>query len=168
MKRLFFVLLLLISNPSFASADIDSVQVKDGPVEKVTFDIGMAAGTRASRTYTEFNLGMSVYFDEYFLWRNAFFSHMQSETDTFFGIDSSARWILPFRKGDSGFAVFAGPGIRLPFRGEFSPSLEGGLWLKQGALSFGAGAKSIMNSIVRSHQEDDTQFLILLGLGPTL
>jgi hypothetical protein len=139
--------------------------------EKLTLDIGMAAGTRATRTYTEYHLGASAYFSENFAWRNGLFVHAQSESKTSYGFDSSARWLLPFRQGDSGFAgfaIFAGPGLRLPFEGQFAPTIEGGIWFKEGALTFGGGAKSILNTLVRSNQEDDIQFLIFLGLGPTL
>lgn len=168
MKRGLLLLVLLLSLPASAFAQEGGSRSSDALVEKLTIDLGMAAGNRSGRTYTEFNFGASTYFGDYFAWRNAFYGHAQSESDTTYGLDSSARWILPFRQGDSGFAVFAGPGLRVPFKGEFAPSIEGGLWLKQGALTFGAGAKSIVNSLVRSAQEDDIQFLIFLGLGPTL
>jgi hypothetical protein len=160
-----FILCLL---PSMSLAQEPEFRSGNGAVEKLTMDFGMAAGNRSTRTYTEFYLGASAYFSDYFAWRNAFYVHAQPESATTYGLDSSVRWILPFRQSDSGFAIFAGPGLRLPFQGEFAPSLEGGIWLKQGALTFGAGAKSILNTLVRPEQEDDIQFLIWLGLGPTL
>ena len=130
---------------------------------KLTYDLGLASGRANQVTYTEAQLGLNYYFNDYLAWRNAGFYRFQSGTSDVVGIDTSARGILSLGGQPLGLAAFAGPGMRFVNRGDNAPFVEVGAAIKVAGFAIGAGAKSILNSWVNSRMENDTQIMLILA-----
>jgi hypothetical protein len=137
-------------------------------IERITYDLGASTGQFLGRSYTEATLGVNLYFNEYFAWRNAGFARFVQDRENVYGLDSSARGVFSAAGSGLGFTVFGGPGYRFVNRGDHAPFAEAGLVLRAGGLSVGGGVKTLMNSWVRSGAENDTQYFLILAGGGTL
>lgn len=141
---------------------------QDGGIDRITYDIGLSAGSVNNVSYTEANLGVNLYFLEYFAWRNAGFSRFITGQDNIYGLDTSLRGIFSAGNSAGGFTAFAGPGWRFVTRGDSPPFAEAGVVVKLAGISLGGGVKSFYNSAIRSGAEDDTQYFIILSGGGSL
>ncbi len=168
MKYLVTLLLLITASRAIGQDYGYEREAPSVSVQRMTPDLGMAAGSSRSRSYTEYNLGLNARFSDLVVWRNSFFGRVESGRSTIYGFDSILRWGPSFLKGDSGFGIFVGPGVRLPFQGRGAPLFEGGIQFKTGALTLGGGIKSLLHSVLTSGEEDDIQFFIFLSTGATL
>jgi hypothetical protein len=136
-------------------------------VQRVTYDIGIGAGSYANQNYVEGDIGLNLYFKDYLAWRNAIFGRFVSPTN-YYGLDSSVRGILNLGDQAFGFTAFAGPGIRFPTIGNIAPFLEGGAVLKIGGIALGVGVKSILDSWVVSGAGNDTEYYLIIAGGGSL
>lgn len=136
--------------------------------DRVTYDIGLSAGSAGGRSYTEAALGLNAFFFKYFAWRNALWGRFADQTGNVYGIDTSLRGAYSMGNRAGGFTLFGGPGFRLPSKGDSAPFAEGGLVVRLAGLSLGAGVKSILNSWVRTNGENDVQYFLILAGGGTL
>jgi hypothetical protein len=137
-------------------------------IERITYDLGASTGQFLGRSYTEATLGVNLYFNEYFAWRNAGFARFVQDRENVYGLDSSARGIFSAAGAGLGFTVFGGPGYRFVNRGDHVPFGEAGLVLRAGGVAVGGGVKTLLNSWVRPGAEDDTQYFLILAGGGTL
>lgn len=132
---------------------------------KETIDLGISSGSVGNINYTEFDLGLNLYFSPYLNFRNAVFNRFGTDPQNFFGLDTSVRGVYSTPAADFGFTVFAGPGARIPSKGNVTPFAEGGLILKVFGLGAGIGAKLIQNSWVTSGVPNETQVFFILAIG---
>jgi hypothetical protein len=133
-----------------------------------TFDLGASLGSVNDVNYTEANLGLNLYFFEWLAWRNAIFGRFLSGQDAIWGLDSSVRGILNLGDGALGMTAFAGPGYRFVNKGDNAPLLEAGIVFRLAGIALGGGAKTIINSAVRSSAPNDTQYFLILAGGGSL
>ena len=149
--------------------EVASSSGSDFGLHKVTFDLGVSAGSVASRSYTEANFGLNIYFAEWLAWRNAVFARFIEGTDNVYGLDTSVRGIFNADGGALGFTAFAGPGYRFINGGSGqAPFVEGGLVLRLAGIAVGGGLKTVYNSWVRKDDPNDTQYFIILSGGGSL
>ncbi len=152
---IFLVFILLFSISAIAESN------------NLTYDLGASVGSVGNSNYTEINLGLNYTFKPMWVWRNALFSRFASDSENISGVDSSVRryWFTKLSK-KSNLTTFAGPGIRIPSKGDAAPLGEAGLILKLGSLSIGGGIRMFFNKLTDGDAENDTQyFLILAGSG---
>lgn len=134
-----------------------------GSSGRMTFDLGVSAGSIGDESYTEFNLGLNWFFTEWLAWRNAAFYRI-IEGDDYYGLDTSARFFHFVRWGSaSGATLFGGPGFRFASLGDNLPFAEAGLIVKLGGFSIGGGAKAFVPGLVNSDMDSDTQYFIILS-----
>lgn len=137
-----------------------------------TFDLGASTGNysvgRSSYSYTEFNLGLNLFFAEWFAWRNALWSRFASGVDTFYGLDTSVRGILNIGDSSLGLTAFAGPGWRFPSQGDGSPFVEAGLIFNLKTVALGGGVRSFLHSWVTSGAPNETQYFLIVSGGGRL
>lgn len=130
---------------------------------RLTFDLGVSAGSIGDENYTELQLGLNWFLKNWFAWRNAAF-YRAIEGDDYYGLDTSARLFHFFLWGEeSGATLFGGPGYRFASEGDHLPFAEGGLVLKLGGFAIGGGVKSFFPDLIGSNQDTDTQFFIILS-----
>lgn len=156
-------LCILLFKPTYAASK--STSSGDRFFYKKTFDLGLSSGAINDKSYTEIDLGLNLYFNPNFDFRNAIFSRFGSGVESIVGLDSSARGIYFAEVDGFGFTSFLGPGVRIPSKGNVTPFLEAGLVLKAPGIGFGIGAKSLANSWVSSFPNDTQIFIILAGGG---
>lgn len=130
---------------------------------KLTYDLGVSAGSINDESYLEAGLGLNFYFVDWLAWRNAVFYRMMNESDDYYGLDTSARAIGSLDLGIGSLTAFAGPGFRFVSEGTNAPFAEGGLVLKFVGLAIGGGVKTIFNNVIDDDIPDDTQFFIILS-----
>ena len=156
-------LCILLFKPTYAASK--STSSGDRFFYKKTFDLGLSSGSINDKSYTEIDLGLNLYFNPNFDFRNAIFSRFGSGVESIVGLDSSARGIYFAEVDGFGFTSFLGPGVRIPSKGNVTPFLEAGLVLKAPGIGFGIGAKSLANSWVSSLPNETQIFIILAGGG---
>lgn len=138
---------------------------KNSRFRKWTLDLNLSTGSFDHVSYSEVNLGLSHYFSYWLAWRNAAFYRFygSQQADNFYGLDSSFRAFYRQELGSLGVSAFAGPGARLPSKGQGTPFVEGGVVLSLFGLSVGGGVKQFMNKWTDSKaQANDTQYFIVL------
>jgi len=124
------------------------------------FDLGLASGSRNGRGYSEILLGLNYFLSPSWILRNAAFYRYISGGDSFFGLDSSLRYLWSGRTTRFAYQLYGGPGVRLPSEGLVRPFFEGGIVGVLGGFTLGLGFKTIL--------EEDTQLMIMLAGGGQL
>ncbi len=130
-----------------------------------TIDLGISSGAVSKVNYTEVDLGLNLYFSPYLDFRNAVFGRFGDDPQNYFGLDSSIRGVYSTEPNELGFTIFAGPGARIPSKGNVTPFAEGGLMLKVLGIGAGVGAKLIQNSWVTKDTPNETQVFLILAIG---
>jgi hypothetical protein len=133
-----------------------------------SYDLGIASGSVGNNNYTEGELGLNLFFNEFIDWRNSIFARFGNGDQNYGGLDTSVRGVYNDRDENFGYTAYAGPGYRFPTRGFSVPFAEGGLVLHIHSLSVGAGLRIFFNQFHDSSQNNDSQFLIILGAGGPL
>ena len=157
------------------SAQAQSRRLVSAPedISRWTYDIGASSGNYNGNKYSEINLGLNWNFSKYLTWRNSGFTRFGTNTDTIYGLDSSARFTLS-SMGDSGFGFnfFLGPGYRFSTTENSAAFGETGLTIKLAGLSVGVGGKVLYYSHPGKNangtdkpKTDSNIFLILAGGG---
>jgi hypothetical protein len=152
-------------NPSPVRADSGN---SDFGIERITFDLGASFGSYNNHNYTEAELGLNLYFSPHLDWRSAVFARFPDGQQNIFGIDESLRAIASLGTNALGFTAFAGPGYRFATVGDSAPFFEGGAVVKISGFAIGVGAKSILDSWVRTSAANDTQIFLILAGGASL
>jgi len=135
----------------------------------LTWDLGASAGSYAGQGYSELNVGLNWFIEDYLVWRNAVFARFPDSQDMVTGLDTSMRF-QQYGTSDSGTfgaGFFVGPGIRFSKTDYSAMFLEGGVQLKLGGLNIGGGAKyfNYMQPGPGLSKNDTVFFLILSGGG---
>jgi len=147
LRRKSFLVLLVFLLPLVASAQTQRRQKAVQPQEEPqwSWDIGLAAGSYDSYSYTEIDLGLNDRFMSPFNWRNVLWDRFGNTTIDAAGLDSSIRYEFSDASPGSraGFRFFIGPGVRVS-----SPQYSGGfgelgLIFRLGGLNLGAGIKDL-------------------------
>lgn len=140
-----------------------NAQVRNSEPQRLTFDLGVSAGSFGDESYTEVQAGLNWFLKNWVAWRNAAFYRV-IEGDDYYGLDTSARLFKYLTWGESsGATLFGGPGYRFASEGDHLPFAEAGLVLKLGGFSIGGGAKTFLPDLINSSQESDTQYFIILS-----
>jgi hypothetical protein len=160
------------------SSLVSSAQVRKAPrsAERptLTYDLGISTGSYNGVSYNEINLGLNWHLNNFLTWRNAMFSRMGTGEVAASGLDTSLRLDYNYLNANSNFGlnVFGGPGYRISKKEQSAAFLEGGVKVKAGGLSIGAGLKVLQYSNPGSNadgtarpKQDTTMFLILAGGG---
>jgi hypothetical protein len=135
--------------------------------------VGASSGTYNGNSYSEVNLGLNWFFFDSIAWRNSVFTRFGSGVDSATGIDSSLRYTFNTdARSAVGLGFFAGGGYRFTQAVDSGPFAEGGLTLRAGGISVGAGVKEIFYPSPGTNADgskkpdhDSTVFLILAGSG---
>lgn len=139
-----------------------------------TYDIGASSGSNNGKSYSEIQLGLNWFMNEYVIWRNAAFTRFGSEIDSSAGLDTSIRlnYDMQTESGGLGLGVFGGPGYRISDKENSGIFGEAGIKVRAGGLALGVGVKSITyNSPGRApdgtafDKRDTTVFIIIAGGG---
>lgn len=142
----------------------------------LTYDLSASVGNYDSQSYTEINLGLNWYLQQWLIWRNAVFTRFGSNIDSITGLDTSARFAHSVRSSSGGLGIdaFAGPGLRFASSNSNALFGEAGLGFKLGGLYIGAGVKSLYyasertDSAGRKLPRNDQQIFIILSGGGVL
>jgi uncharacterized protein YgiM (DUF1202 family) len=123
----------------------------------ITWDLGSSFGQHQTRSYTEVDLGINVWFYNWLNWRNAAFMRMV-EPKNYYGLDTSGQLAYSLAL----IRVYGGPGYRFVSDGGGwnVPFIEGGLSINIGGFSLGGGVKVIYNSFADKNVADDTMISI--------
>lgn len=148
--------------------DIDTDQ-EAHPASRFSYDLGLSMGSYGGSSYTEANLGVNYFVLNWLNFRNSLFYRFGSQSNSFYGLDSSLRGIFSSNKGmPFGMTVFAGPGYRIANKGSNAPFVEAGVILKVMGLNLGGGLKSVFYSVAQSGAANDTQYFVILSGGGSL
>lgn len=109
----------------------------------LTWDLGGAAGSYNGVGYSEVNLGLNWFLQDYMIWRNSVFARFPSQGETLSGLDSSLRFRYSIATDDGGMGIgfFGGPGYRFSKSEASAAFAEAGLQIKLGGLNIGGGVK---------------------------
>ncbi|MEZ0393225.1 MAG: hypothetical protein ACAH59_13480 [Pseudobdellovibrionaceae bacterium] len=173
MKAFCFLFIFLPS--IFAFAQSRPYRNSSRPVTKpsFTYDLGASTGNYNNRSYTEIQLGLNWFLQEYFIWRNALFTRFGTGSESAAGLDTSARlnYDSPGENGGLGLNVFAGPGYRISKTENTGVFGEAGITLRASGLAVGVGVKSIQynspgtDSLGRDLPKTDTSVFLILAAG---
>ena len=134
----------------------------------LTYDLGASSGKAGDGTYTEAQLGLNWYAQNWLAWRNALFGRFQTDVDTAYGLDTSLRLIGDLGAERFGVTAFVAPGYRVASGTDSAPFTEEGVLLHLGGLTIGGGAKQIYDSWIHSGEGNDNQYFLILGGGGVL
>lgn len=156
MKSGIILAFVLLMTPKIFASDV---------FYRKTIDLGISSGTVSNINYTEVDLGLNLYFNPYLDFRNAVFGRFGDDRQNYFGLDTSVRVVYSTEPNELGFTIFAGPGARIPSKGNVTPFAEGGLVLKVLGIGAGVGAKLIQNSWITKDAPNETQVFLILAIG---
>lgn len=139
----------------------------------LTYDLGASSGSYGGESYSELNLGLNWYLQNWLNWRNAVFARFgNGETNS--GLDTSLR-LESNNQGDNfGLKLFAGPGYRFSTRDLSAAFGEAGVIFRVGGLSLGAGLKAMYypnpgtDSKGETLSHSDTTYFLIIGGGGVL
>lgn len=140
----------------------------------LTWDLGGSVGSYNGVSYSEINLGVNWFLQDYLIWRNSVFSRMPAMGESVQGLDTSLRLqhSVTSDDGSLGLGFFGGPGYRLSEAKSSALFGEVGVLVKLGGLRIGGGVKSFSYSNpgkdlngVDLPKTDNVFFLILSGGG---
>lgn len=143
---------------------------------QLSWDLGASTGSYNSKTYSEVNLGLNWFLQDYLVWRNAGFARFPQDEDSYTGLDTSLR-LQHYAATDSGtfgIGFFGGPGYRISKAEASAAFVEAGVHFKLGGLSLGGGVKAFSytnpgkDSLGRSLPREDTVFFLILSGGGAL
>lgn len=148
LKYFFVIALLLASSLSQA---------------QFSFDVGYSLGSSNGESYSEFNLGVNYAVNEFMAWRNSAFhrSFSNDQIDSRYGLDTSLQFTQALQIDEQNqFKLFGGPGWRFISEGKQPPFADAGIELSLYPIRFRAGAKVILNKVVDSAIDNETQYFI--------
>jgi opacity protein-like surface antigen len=139
----------------------------------LSYDLGATVGSQNNNSYSEIQLGLNWFVQDWLNWRNAVFTRFGTNVDSVSGLDSTLRatYTTESSGGGFGFQAFAGPGVRLASENNTGALAEAGLMLKLGGLVIGGGGQYISYFNTRQDSrgyilpKEETQYFLILGGG---
>jgi hypothetical protein len=169
------ILVLLFSFTAFAQDEDESPELSQPPapphvaqpaddriIKDMTWDGSLSFGGYRQHTYNEISGGVSLWFEQWFSWKNAVF-YRSVQPSNYFGLDSSGRFHFKPDPKAVPFSVYGGPGFRLTTGagGNSAPFFEAGITaLFVPAVTFELGIKTILQSLVDKAMPEDTQMVL--------
>ncbi len=169
MKKLIGVLLILSSFCSM-SAYAQSAS------SNLSYDLSGGVGSYDGNSYTEIDLGLNWYLQNWLIWRNSIFTQFGSSINTVYGLDTAAIFGTGFYTSSSKFGVevFAGPGLRFANEDASGYFGKAGLTFAIGNLRIGGGAQVTKYYSTRRDKygfkmpDEEVQYFITLSGGGSL
>jgi len=114
-----------------------------------SYDLGAASGISNVGAFVEIQAGLNTHFLTWLTWRNSGFYRIQSESDDFFGLDTSLLAGHRFSVGErSSLRPQAGVGYRFTSIAEHAPFAEAGIVFHSGSFTVGANLKYLFYDLV--------------------
>lgn len=165
-KNLLTLCMLLVSAPTLAAEG-----------SRFTYDLGGSSGTYNGTSYTEVNLGLNWYLEDWLNWRNALFSKFGSSINTTYGLDSAVLFETDAYTENRllGVELFIGPGVRLANEKSNAVFGKAGITFALAGMRIGGGiqqthyiegARTDKND--QTLPQDETQYFITLSGGGVL
>ena len=152
MKQAFLFSILIFSCvPTFA-------KTKEADGSRFTYDISGSQSTQNGNRYSEINLGLNWFLQDWLIWRNSAFQRQGDNIKPIYGLDSSMRLQQEWLNDDRtlGFKIFGGPGIRAASSDSNAYFGEAGVGIRLGGVNLGAGVKSIKYFTTRKDKDGVT------------
>ena len=170
MKQAFFVLTLVF----FQS--VGFTKTREAEKSRFTYDIIGSQSTQNGNRYSEINLGLNWFLQDWLIWRNSAFQRQSQNVDPVYGIDSSIRLQEEWLNDDRslGFKIFGGPGVRAASSDSNAYFGEAGVGIRLGGVNLGAGVKSIKYFSTRKDKDgvplpkDENQVFFTISGGGSL
>lgn len=170
MKKVFLIALLFgMSGP--AQARVSGRSSSEGST--LTYDLGASAGSYGGQSYSEIDVGLNWYVQDWLNWRNAVFSRFGSG-QTNAGLDTSLRLESNNQGENFGLKAFVGPGYRFSTQELSAAFGEAGVIFRVGGLSIGGGLKAMyypnpgLDSRGDRLSRTDTTYFLIVGGGGVL
>lgn len=142
---------------------------------RLTYDLSGGVGSYNGNSYTEVDLGLNWWMQDWMNWRNSVFTQFGSTIKAVYGLDTA----LIFQKSlytqsrGAGVELFAGPGLRFASEDSNGAFGKAGLVLSLGGLRLGGGAQVTHYYSTRTDKDsaklpsDEVQYFIILSGGGT-
>lgn len=170
-----FLFAILVFSTFPAEAQRRQARVVEKP-SRLSYDLSASAGSYNGSSYTEINLGLNWFLQDWLNWRNSIFTRQGGDLPSVQGLDSGLRLStsLGGEDGGPGLDAFAGPGVRFASNDNNAVFGEAGVIFKVGGLRLGLGAKAL--NYVSSRKDSngldlpksDTQYFLILSGGGVL
>lgn len=144
--------------------------------EGFSYDVSGSSGSKNGSSYSEIHLGLNYKTNDWFNWRNSLFTQWGTNTDTIYGVDSSALFSYKMinKSNTAGFEVYVGPGIRVATEKANALTGKGGIAINLAGLRVGGGVQYLRYVDERFNRDggslgkDDTQVFITISGGGNL
>jgi hypothetical protein len=150
------------------AADLETSQAPKFPSRRAavhyprfSFDVSGAAGSNTFGSFYELQGGVNMYFNAWFVWRNAPFYRFFGNYSAF-GWDTSLRAQAALPTESITPTLWAGAGYRFITLGTSAPFVEAGVGIHTGNLNFSVGGKYLFNTFIDSTSQN--QFLYSVGI----
>ena len=166
MKNLIAIVLCVLS---FSSASY-AASLSNRPL---TYDLSGGVGSYNGNSYTELDLGLNWWVQDWLNWRNSIFTQFGSTINTVYGLDTALLLEGSLYTESRGFGVdvFAGPGLRFANEDSNGAFAKAGLVFNLGGLRIGGGAQVTHYYTTRTDKndiklpDDEVQYFIILSGG---
>lgn len=151
-KQAFLFLIILLPVTSLFA------KTKQAESSRLTYDISGSQSTQNGNRYSEINLGLNWYLQDWLIWRNSAFQRQGDNIDPIYGLDSSMRLQQEWLNDDRtlGFKIFGGPGVRAASSDSNAYFGEAGVGFRLGGINLGAGVKNIKYFSTRKDKDGVT------------
>lgn len=127
------------------------------------WDGSFALGRKNSKTFFEYGLGVGTRITHVLTWRNGPFYRLVDLGDSYFGWDTSGRYVKPVRFGGTPVILgFFGPGFRLGTLGPSVPFLETGFATFTRGVSARLNLKALLISPFKEGASNELLFSVFL------
>lgn len=142
---------------------------------QLTYDLSGGVGSYNGNSYTEVDLGLNWYVQNWLNWRNSVFTQFGSTIKSVYGFDTALIAGTSFynSSGKLGIELFAGPGLRFANEDSNGAFAKAGAILALGGLRLGGGAQVTHYYNTRKDKDDfelpqdEVQYFIILSGGGT-
>ena len=147
------VIFLFLSNKSFANH------------QALTWDFGLAFGNYGGNNYTEYNLGINLFFYPWLSIRNSGYYRAADDDNAIYGLDSSLRGHLNLKLTEAAtFLSHAGGGYRFSNRGKSTPFLETSIGIRATRMIISGGIKYLLHSVVTDNANNEMIYLVTISI----
>lgn len=129
-----------------------------------SYEVGAGSGYSSEGGFYEINAALNTHLQAWLVWRNSAFYRGQTDSDDFFGLDTSMQAGNRLRLGERAwFDYHGGAGYRFTSINEHAPFAEAGATYRAGTLRLGANAKYILYELVGDDRDNEFVFSISIS-----
>ncbi|HEX7675117.1 MAG TPA: hypothetical protein VF412_13140 [Bdellovibrio sp.] len=167
---------LLFCVLSFSVCSFAAYGESRGSSPALSYDLSGGVGSYNQNSYTEIDLGLNWFVQDWLNWRNALFTQFGSTIDTVYGLDTALLAQTSFYTSGRGAGIefFAGPGLRFANEDSNGAFAKAGVIFALAGLRLGGGAQfTHYYSDTREDKnqerlpQDAVQYFIILSGGGT-